>query len=330
MTSASGIATTTSSETCCGLVCLTSNPTVCPTCTCGRVPGTSSTGTRPRQSATRWQPRIIERAANLVELAVPALRRMRHEATMLGWLQALPSEVVKRRPVLSVHYAGTLLLGGQLEGVEARLLDAERWLDAGADEERDQPGVSSAGMVVVDHEEFSALPSGIATYRAASALIRGDVANTMRYARLGLDLAPEHDHLRHGSAAGLLALAYWWDGDLEPAYHWYAECMASLLKAGHVADSLGVAISLADIRIAQGRLGEAMRTYEQALQRSAAHGEPVLRGTADMHVGMSDLLRERNDLAAARQHLLKSQELGEHAGLEQNRYRSRLAMARLR
>ena len=71
----------------------------------------------------------FERAADLVELAVPAMRQSRQEATMLGWLKALPDELLRVRPVLSVHYAGALLLGGQLEGVEARLRDAERWLD---------------------------------------------------------------------------------------------------------------------------------------------------------------------------------------------------------
>jgi LuxR family maltose regulon positive regulatory protein len=49
-----------------------------------------------------------------------------------------------------------------------------------------------------------------------------------------------------------------------------------------------------------------------------------------MHVGMSVVLRERNDLDAARQHLLSSKELGEHVGLPQNRYRWRVAMARIR
>ena len=48
-----------------------------------------------------------------------------------------------------------------------------------------------------------------------------------------------------------------------------------------------------------------------------------------MHVGISELLRERNDLAAARQHLQAGSELGEHAGLAQNAYRSRVAMARV-
>jgi LuxR family maltose regulon positive regulatory protein len=73
-----------------------------------------------------------------------------------------------------------------------------------------------------------------------------------------------------------------------------------------------------------------MRTYEQALQLATEPGTPVLRGTADMYVGLSQLHRERNDLQAATQYLLRSQELGEHAGLPQNRYRWRVAMARIR
>jgi len=47
-------------------------------------------------------------------------------------------------------------------------------------------------------------------------------------------------------------------------------------------------------------------------------------------VGMSELHRERNDLNAAMQHLLRSKELGEFAGLPQNRYRWCVAMARIR
>jgi LuxR family transcriptional regulator, maltose regulon positive regulatory protein len=47
-------------------------------------------------------------------------------------------------------------------------------------------------------------------------------------------------------------------------------------------------------------------------------------------VGMSEIHRERDDLPAATQQLLRSQELGEHNGLPQNRYRWRVAMARVR
>jgi LuxR family maltose regulon positive regulatory protein len=221
--------------------------------------------------------------------------------------------------VLSVGFAGALLAGGEYEGVEARLRDAERWLDAPA-----------AEMVVVDDEEFRRLPAEIELYRAAQALVRDDGPGTVRHARRALELSPADEHLGRASAAALMGLAFWASGDLEAGYSGYAECMAGLRRAGHIADTFGCAIALADIRRTQGRLGEAMRTYEQALQRASQPGGAVLRGTADMYVGMSELHRERDDLPAATQQLLRSQDLGEHTGLPQNRYRWRVAMARIR
>jgi LuxR family maltose regulon positive regulatory protein len=49
-----------------------------------------------------------------------------------------------------------------------------------------------------------------------------------------------------------------------------------------------------------------------------------------MHVGMSTILTERGDLDAARRHLQRSQDLGEHMGLPQNPHRWRIAMARIK
>ena len=100
-------------------------------------------------------------------------------------------------------------------------------------------------------------------------------------------------------------------------------------RAGHLADVMGLSIALADIQVTQGRLRDALHTYEQALQLNPERGGPVLRGTADMYVGMSALHREHNDLLTARQLLVRSEELGIHAGLPQNPYRWRVAMAQL-
>jgi LuxR family transcriptional regulator, maltose regulon positive regulatory protein len=269
----------------------------------------------------------FERAANLIELAVPAMRRSRQESTLLGWLQLLPDELFQRRPVLNVHYAGALLSSGNLEGVEVRLRDAERWLDMVADMP-ERP--SSAEMVVVDEEGFRNLPGLIAIFRAASALALGNVHDTVKHARQALDLLAEEDHLGRGAASGLLGLAYWRNGDLEAAHQSYAECITRLQRVGHTTDAIGCTIALADIRIVQGRLREALGFYERGLQLATAQGGLVLRGAADMYVGMSELKREHNNLSAATQHLLKSQELGEFAGLPQNQYRWRVAMARIR
>ena len=262
----------------------------------------------------------FERAAYLVELAVPEMRKTRQEATLLGWLEALPDELIRFRPVLSVHYAGTLLQSGRLDGVEVRLRDAERWLDM---------TVETGERIVVDEEDFRRLPGSLAMYRAGIALVLGDVPETVKYARLALDLATEEDHLGRGAAAALLGLASWTSGDLEAAHRSYADGMTHLQNAGYISDAVGGALALAEIRIAQGRLREAMSTYEHALQLAAEHGDSVMRGTADMYVGMSGLYYERDDLQAATQHLLRSKEQGEHTGFPQNSYRWRVAMARI-
>jgi LuxR family maltose regulon positive regulatory protein len=265
----------------------------------------------------------VERAAALVELAVPALRRARQEATLRRWLEALPEELLRRRPVLAIGYVGSLMSRGELEGVQERLDAVERLLD-----EQDA-GAPSADVVVVDRAGYRSLPSEIAMYRAGRALVLGDVAATMAHARRARDLAVEDDHLTRGAAAALLGLAYWTGGDLDTARRWYTDATAGLARAGHHSDVLGGALVLADIAVAQGRLRAAMSTFEEGL-RLAGRVDPPLRGAADMHVGVGALLCERNDLDGARRHLQLSRDLGEHAGLPQNRYRRRVVMARIR
>jgi LuxR family maltose regulon positive regulatory protein len=271
----------------------------------------------------------FERAADLVELVAPAMRRSRQDATLLGWLKALPDELARTRPVLSVDYAGALFGTGQLEAVEARLRDAERWLEVTSDT-GERPEAPAVAMVVVNEEEFRSLPARIAIYRAAHAQALGDVPGTAKYARRALDLLPEGEHFGRGAAAALLALAYWASGDLESAHRTFADGMASLQMAGNISDAISATLVLADIRMAQGRLHEAASTYERSLQLAKEQGEPLLRGTADLYVGMSELCRERGGLEAATQHLLRSKELGERAGLPENRYRWCVAMARIR
>ena len=185
-------------------------------------------------------------------------------------------------------------------------------------------------MIVADDAEFHRLPAGIEVHRAGLALALGDLSTTVTHAKRALDLLEEDDDVGRGAATALIGLASWASGDLEAAHEAYAECAVRMQRAGHLSDVLGCSITLADLRVTQGRLRDAMRTYEQALQLAPEPGGPVLRGTADMYVGMSALHRERNDLGLARQLLARSEGLGEHTGLPQNRYRSRVAMARLR
>ena len=269
------------------------------------------------------------RAAGMIELAIPGLRQARQEATMRRWLELLPDRLFEARPVLSVGYVGALMANGEFADIEVLLRGAERWLEPASDAREELRRPSSA-MVVVDEVEFRRLPSAVALYRAAQAQINGDRERTEAFALRAFDLAGEDDPLGRGGAAGFLGLTHWGSGDLEAAYGFWAEAKVCLQRAGHAVDAIGCNRPLAEIRIAQGRLREAMTTYENGLRTATGDGTTILRGAADLHVGMSELCLEWNDLDAAADHLRQSDDLGDKGGLAQNPYRWRVAMAQLR
>ena len=225
-------------------------------------------------------------AAALMELQTPTLQRDRREATIRGWLEGLPDEVLRVRPVLCNDLAGARLSTGTTDGVDELLDDAERWLDA-----TEGGTAHPAGMVVVDQDQFRRLPARLAVHRAGLALVRGDVDATVGFAQRALDVVVEDDHLARGAASALRGLAAWTTGDLEVAHASYAACLVDFERMDHVSDVLGCSITLADIEVAQGRLRAAMRTFERALELASRHGSRVLRGTVDMHVGMAGLYR---------------------------------------
>jgi LuxR family maltose regulon positive regulatory protein len=263
----------------------------------------------------------VDRAAAVVEMALPALSRDRQEAAVRAWVEQLPEAVLAARPVLSNGYAGALLSTGRVEGVERHLRDAERWLDS--------PGDADHAMQVVDEEGWRLLPAGVAVHRAGLALTTGDPTATVTHAQRALGLLQEEDHLGRAAASALIGLASWSGGELERARGAYETSLVSMHRAGHLADVLGLSIALADIQVTQGDLRAAMRTYERGLALDV-EGRPPLRGTADMYVGMSTLHCEADHVSTASRLLARSDELGQQNGLPQNPYRWRVAMARVR
>jgi LuxR family maltose regulon positive regulatory protein len=264
--------------------------------------------------------RDFDRTVSLMELAVPAVRRHRHEAMLLGWLKVLPDDAVRSSPVLSVFYGYLLMISGDLDGFEARLDDADRALAA-------VPEGTAPPWPETD--ELRTLPATIAVYRASVAQARGDVAGTAEHARRALELAGPGDHLARGGAAGFLGLAAWARGDVSSALETFALAVASLHAGGNLVDELSSTLVLADMWLAAGHPSRARRLYLRALQVSEAHDGPVLRATPDLHVGLSELDYEVGDLGAARQHLEQAAALGEGSAMTESRYRWFVAMSRV-
>jgi len=263
----------------------------------------------------------FEHAAGLIELAWPAAEeRSIQSALWLSWARTLPDELVHTRPVLNVGYAYALLGIGEMEAAEVRLKDAERWLEP-VDTIQAELETPSVAMVVVDKEQFKSLPETIAVGRAYIAQAFGNVSDTVRYASQVLELVPETDYLRHGQASMLLGMTYWACGDLDAANRVFAEYTMKLRTAGNIPDAISTTVVLADIRLALGRLREAISTCEQLLKYVMDQGEPIFPDTADLHRGLSELYLQQGNLEAAAQQLQKSKELGRKAELPVWRYR---------
>ncbi len=256
--------------------------------------------------------RDVDRAAHLMELAVPSIRRHRQEVKLLGWLQALPDHAVRRSPVLSVFYGYMLMVSGHIDAVGQRFDDAERALTAGPD---------ASGPPWADTEELRTLPATIAVHRAALAQALGDVAGTAAHARRALELAGSDDHLARGGAAGFLGLAAWAKGDVAGAITTFSEAITSLHAAGNLVDELSSTVVLADLWLIAGRPSRARALCEQAMRVADAHGTAVARAAATLHVGLGELDCEVGDVGAAKRHLEAASLLAETAPMTESLYR---------
>jgi LuxR family maltose regulon positive regulatory protein len=266
----------------------------------------------------------VERAARLIELTVPLIRQTRQEATLRGWLDTLPDEVLASRPVLGAALAGAWMAEGRLDQAAALIDGIERSITV-------PPGSEPApgpAIVVDDELELRRLPAQFALYRAALALVAGDLTTTTAQARRALELVDDDDHLGRGAATALIGLACWAAGDLAQAQPLYVDAIASLEAAGHVSDALGCRLALSDIQAGRGHLGDAVRTLEEGLASTRGHG--AVRGTADMHVALAEIHREHGELDRALRHLATADDLGEALGLPQNPHRRLLVTARVR
>ena len=261
----------------------------------------------------------LERAAGLIELAGPAMEGSPRTSEWLAWVRALPDELVRARPVLSVWYAYGLLAGAEVEAAESRLDDAERLL---AD--------PTAGMVVTDEGQLRLLPALIATARAYHAQALGDVPGNVKYARRALEILPESESLRRGQAAGLLGIACWANGDLEEAARVFTGYHDRFQSARNIPDTIGTAFILAEIRTAQGRLREARSVLQLTLGFVEDAGGPMPPHATTLFRGLGELFCERDDLESAFRYLSRSEELVGQAGLSGMRHRLCVAQARLK
>jgi LuxR family maltose regulon positive regulatory protein len=256
-------------------------------------------------------------AARVVERNVETLLGRSEGATLSRWLSALPAEAVRDRPRLFLAQAYGAAQGFQLEVLEALLDDAERASAVNGDE----PYHDLVGRPV---SVLANVPAAIAFLRGSLARLRGDAALAVSYNRQAVAELGDDDWLMCSFVRWNEAAVDWLSGRLGPAERALAEVLSDLRAADEGVRRTGgrpsevlrhveggaeffagflasrVRYDLGEVQRARGDLAAALTTYRRALDIAGESSQPAYAGVA--HVGLAQVLYERNDLAAALDH----------------------------
>jgi len=202
---------------------------------------------------------------------------------VLGWLRALPQELLASRPALRLAHAWSLLGTGQVEAAEALLpgprATSPRW---------------AAG-------ETAAL-------RALIASLRGQPRRAQKLARDALRALPRGEVPLH-------ALAHFALGRASEALGKAQAARAGYLRARTLSDgsdatiTIVAAAQLGDLELSRARLRDASRHYEDALRLAPMVGDDA-PAAAMAAARLGELSYEWNELETSARHLSAAIELG--------------------
>jgi LuxR family maltose regulon positive regulatory protein len=234
----------------------------------------------------------IERATRLIEQHALSVAQRGQVYTMLGWLNALPDALVRTRPSLCLVHALGLLFNSQFEEVLSRLQDAERCVRV------DTPA-----------EQASSILGPVFVLRARIARYSGDLESSVNLVHQALGLFPETEMTwRPGALLLSVVSTYLLYGEVTfPTERLIAAAIGPVLAAGHLSSYLNGISNLARLYVLQGRLRQAVATYQEAaLATPALEGRQVPVSISAAYLfGLGDLLYEWNDLDEAEGHLLQ-------------------------
>ena len=251
----------------------------------------------------------FNRAAVLAERVWPEMHMGYQGITWLEWVKGIPDELIRARPILSTGYGWSLIDVGDLARADSYLQDAEQWLDV-AINKTDFRGPSNIKDDFFDEVDIQSLSASVANARAYLTQALGDVFATEKYAQKALDLLPEYDYFERGLSEILRGFAYWATGNLEAARRAISVSISNMEVLDKILFIISFTSYLSDVLIAEGHLNEAKKTVKNLLDIITERKSPVPEETAILHLELSEIYLEQGDSEAAKDHLLKSEQLG--------------------
>jgi LuxR family transcriptional regulator, maltose regulon positive regulatory protein len=225
------------------------------------------------------------RARDLIARAAPDLIHRAEFATLRGWLDELPTQVVRSDLLLSTFYAYALALAGQSDGVDSRLADAEAAL----------PGAAASG----DPTALT-VPVHIAMVRSVVARLEHDRSAAVAHAEQAVALVPpglasDRAALLVGDAQAILGHALLDAGELDRAIKAYRAARPRLLLAGNRLGVADITRNLARLEVRRGRLRAGLQACDETLADMAGEAgidQPYL---APVHLARAEILERTGE-----------------------------------
>lgn len=232
----------------------------------------------------------FEQAAHLVEQVYQKMALRGELMTLRGWLDALPPAMVKSRPRLSLAYAWASAYSSRYDQLQHALTQAE------------------AALPEVDTAEATRLQGEIFALRAVFMSLYGYTRQTQELARQALALVDEEQWLLKALSYQALGNANRLQGQPIAATEAYQQAQAAFLAHGTPFLTLVPLARQGQVQVLQGRLHQAVATFEQVINQAGDHGGESLIMAGESFVHLAGVFYEWDDLVKARECLEK--ELG--------------------
>lgn len=227
-----------------------------------------------------------EQAGDLIEQTGWEAFTRGEMAAILGWMAALPADLIRDRPQLSLLHAWAVAKSGDLDGVELCLQD-----------------------LVPDCMKGEA-----DAVRAYVAGVKGNVPRAVNLARNALDHLPEDNLFLRAIVTQNLGVAYHWQGDPDSASHYLTQAIHLSRRANQPFQELTAIAILGRAYEMRGSLHRALDIYQEGLEVASGWGSRPAPFVGMVYVGKARLLYEWNDLASALQDAKKGLKLSKLGG----------------
>ena len=223
----------------------------------------------------------FERAAHLIESTKKTMIQCGETATLLRWVQELPTTLVSSHITLCLLSAWLFYLTVQFTPAERTLSLAETLLAAQMD----------ASLQREVAAEISAL-------RAVMAVSRHDTFHAIEFASSALHQLSKEKRLERALVTWALGVAYWFNDDIQAA----SRALTESIALGQALDSPYTVLTaygdLVQVCFAQGHLRQAAHTLQQG-QLFVQRSQDRLPAPQSLSLARGELQRERNELEDA-------------------------------